>query len=316
MILVLRALGLGDFLTGVPAYRALRRALPDQRLVLAAPEQWSALAALTGAIDEVLPTPGLTPLRWDRPPPDVAVNLHGRGPRSHRLLDALGPRRRIGFREAGWDGPEWTDAEHETDRWSRMLAWHGVVADPTDLLLPPPAEPSPAPGAVVIHPGAAYGCRRWPAERFAAVAERLARAGHRVVVTGSDAERPIAVQVGGDWGTVLAGRTDPGTLAALVAHASLVVSGDTGVGHLATAFGTPSVLLFGPTPPAWWGPRTGGPHQVLWHRDLVLGDKWAHQPDPALLAITVEEVLAAVCRTGAGEFSGLEVRHAQGTDQG
>lgn len=294
-LVILRALGLGDFLTAVPAYRALRRAYPEHRLVLAAPGSLAALTPLTAAIDEVLPTPGLAPLCWRRPPPAVAVNLHGRGPRSHELLAALAPRSSVGFRSAGWDGPAWRDDEHETDRWCRLLIHHGIAADPTDLLLPAPAAPGPAPGAVVIHPGAAYGCRRWPADRFAAVVRALAASGHRIVVTGNRAERGIAERVGADLGprAILAGTTDHGELATLIAHASLVICGDTGVGHLATAFGTPSVLLFGPTPPAWWGPRTGGPHQVLWHADRVLGDRWSDTPDPALLAITPDEVLAA-----------------------
>jgi ADP-heptose:LPS heptosyltransferase len=92
---------------------------------------------------------------------------------------------------------------------------------------------------------------------------------------------------------VLAGATDLTELAGLVAAARLVVCGDTGVAHLATAFGAPSVLLFGPTPPRWWGPRIGGPHRVLWHEHEVPGDRWAEEPSPALLAIALEEVVAA-----------------------
>ena len=53
---------------------------------------------------------------------------------------------------------------------------------------------------------------------------------------------------------MLAGETDLLTLAATIAHARLLLCGDTGLAHLATAFGTPSVVLFGPTPPARWGP--------------------------------------------------------------
>ena len=94
--------------------------------------------------------------------------------------------------------------------------------------------------------------------RFAAVAGELARLGHQVVVTGSAAERPLAMDVARRAGlppqSVLAGRTSLAALAALTASARLVVSGDTGLAHLATAYARPSVVLFGPVPPAEWGP--------------------------------------------------------------
>jgi ADP-heptose:LPS heptosyltransferase len=84
-------------------------------------------------------------------------------------------------------------------------------------------------------------------------------------------------------------------LAGLVAGAALLVCGDTGVAHLGTALGTPSVLLFGPVPPSRWGPLADPDlHAVLWHGTaLGEGDPHAGRCDPALLRITVDEVLAA-----------------------
>nr|WP_246851663.1 glycosyltransferase family 9 protein [Patulibacter sp. SYSU D01012] len=161
-------------------------------------------------------------------------------------------------------------------------------------------------GAVVLHPGAASGARRWPVERFAAVARALTAAGERVLLTGSPAEAGLAAELArrADLpdGACLAGRTDVLGLATVVADAACVVAGDTGVAHLATAMGTPSVLLFGPTPPTAWGPLIGRDpdaprHLVLWAGRT--GDPHADAPDPGLLEITPQAVLDGVRRVRA-----------------
>lgn len=292
-VLVYRALGLGDLLTGVPALRQLRRALPQARISLATPGALRPLVELIGAVDELLPTEELAPVDWTGPAPDLAIDLHGNGPASRTLLTG---HRVLAFNTP--DGPRWDPDEHERARWCRLVAHGlGVPGDPDDVLLDLPAEPSPATGAVVIHPGAASPSRRWPPERFAAVARELARS-QRVVITGSASERSLVARV-----LRLAGpgvetlETGLAQLAALVAGASLVVCGDTGVGHLASAYATPSVLLFGPTPPTTWGPPPG-PHRVLWHGPHR-GDPHGDQPDPALLEIQVEEVLRSVPQPSA-----------------
>ncbi len=298
-LLVLRALGLGDFLTAVPALRASRRAFPDHEVVLAAPRPLEPLVHLSGSVDTLLDARGLEPLRWTGAPPDVAVNLHGRGPQSHAALAALAPERLVAFgsEETSHEGPEWRPDEHEARRWCRLLEETlGVCADPGDLHLERPRTTARQPGAVLVHPGAAYPARRWPPERFAAVARWAVEHGHRVVVTGGPDEVRLAEQVrvlaGLPRDAVLAGRTDLAGLAAEVGTARLVVCGDTGVAHLASAYRTRSVLLFGPTSPARWGPPSDGPHRVLWHGD-GMGDPWGQQADPALLRIGVDEVVAA-----------------------
>ncbi|WP_214367330.1 glycosyltransferase family 9 protein [Pseudonocardia sp. H11422] len=304
VLLVLRALNLGDLLVAVPALRALRRAHPDHHLVLATRPELAPVVALTGAVDELLPTDGPAALHWTRSaPPELAVNLHGTGPQSHRVLDGIHPRRRIAFRSAGWDGPEWTDIArrypHERQRWCALPAGYGIPADPDDLALPAPPPPAwMAAAPVLIHPGARYGAKRWPADRFAAVAAALEGDGQPVLVTGSAAERPLGCAAAAGAGLpqrrVLAGRTDLSQLCALVAGAALVVSGDTGIAHLASAFGTPSVVLFGPVDPARWGPPANGPHRALTDAGARRGDPFAEDPDPALLAIDAADVLRAV----------------------
>ena len=304
--LVLRALGLGDLLTAVPALRAVRRALPKHRVVLATDPALAPLALLSGAVDDVFPAKGLVPLPWTDPPPEVAVNLHGRGPESHRILMQTAPRRLVAYActAAGIAGPRWDEREHEVRRWCRLVeTGFGVPAPAADLELIVPQVRPPVHDAVVVHPGAAYPSRRWPANRFAKVAF-YCRARHgQVVVTGSARERGLAESVCRAAGlpeeACLAGRTSLLELAALVAHARLAVSGDTGVAHLATAYRTPSVVLFGPTSPSLWGPIGPGPHIALWHGDaasLQPGDPWGARLDPTLVGITVEEVISATQR--------------------
>ncbi|MGC4771330.1 glycosyltransferase family 9 protein [Micromonospora sp. DT44] len=302
MILVLRSLGVGDLVTAVPALRALRAAYPDHELALAAPGGLAPLVDLVGGVDELVDTTGLDgPLRPGRAP-EIAVNLHGRGPQSHRLLAAARPGRLVAFAnaDAGFDdGPRWRDDEHEVDRWCRLLSWYDIPADRRDLGLRRP-DPAGLPvGATLLHPGSNVPAKRWPAERFAALARALRERGHRVLVTGSADERGLAERVAEASGlppaAVLAGRTDLGALAALVADARLVVSGDTGVAHLATAYGTASVVLFGPVPPAAWGPPPDRPrHRALWAGE---GDwpRWdGVGSHPTLTALPLDEVLAAV----------------------
>jgi ADP-heptose:LPS heptosyltransferase len=322
---VLRALGLGDLLTGIPALRALRRGLPGHEIVLAAPAPAGALVPGLGAVDRLHPLPGLEPVSWGAPPPDIAVDLHGNGPRSRELLERLSPRQLIGFAYPGYADPEappWRADEHEVSRWCRLVQAYGFEADPGDLDLRPPPRPSPVPGVTVLHPGAKHGARRWPPARFVAVAITLRAEGHRVVVTGSRAEAELAGFVGRAAGLppgdVLAGRTDLAELAAIVAGARLVISNDTGMAHLATACGTPSVVIFGPMAPSLWGPPPDRPwHVALWAGRR--GSPFAEEPDPGLLEITVPQVIAgaraALAAAGARTQTAIPARTA-GVEEG
>jgi ADP-heptose:LPS heptosyltransferase len=318
-ILLLRALGLGDFLTGVPAYRAVRRAFPGHRIVLAGPAVLAPLVPLTRAVDELLPTGELQPVAWTGDPPDLAVDLHGRGPASHRLAAAVQPRRLIVFggeHAGGFDGPIWRADEHEVTRWCRLLRESGIPADPGDLRLSPPSRPAPT--FTLLHPGAAAPARRWPAGRFAAVARRLAADGHDIRITGAAAERELAIRVASLAGLterqVLAGQTSLTDLAALTAAARLVISGDTGLAHLAAAYARPSVTLSGPVPPSEWGPPDHPRHQVLWRgKPGYRGDPHGARTDPALYSITVDAVARAA---GAALQAGAALRRDDGQETG
>ncbi|MBX6749217.1 MAG: glycosyltransferase family 9 protein, partial [Micromonosporaceae bacterium] len=309
VVLALRALGLGDLLTAVPALRALRRGFPDAQIVLAAPATLAPLVARIGAVDRLLPVPSAVhappgPLPAAAQRPALAVNLHGRGPQSTAALRRLLPARLWSYGTPG--GPPWRDDEHEVDRWCRLLAWYGCAVDRDDLYLdtgPTGADPKagadpkvgtagapPRRGPVLVHPGASTVDRRWPADRFAAVARALAERGYPVRVTAGPAEQDLAARVTAAAGlpaTAVAGSMSLDALTDLVASSRLVVCNDTGVAHLATACRTPSVVIFGPQPPSRWGPPANGRHRVLWSPDD------ARDADPRPRRIGTADVLAA-----------------------
>ena len=327
-LLVLRALGLGDLLTAVPALRALARSFPEHRRLLACPAALAPLLELMSfgagrpAVHELVEVNPLEALPATLTRVAVAVNLHGRGPRSHRLLLALAPERLVAFAHPdvpeSRDGPRWLAGEHEVRRWCRMLQESGIDCEPGALEIERPALtetwlPECALGATLLHPGAASPARRWPVERWAAVARAQGDAGRAVMLTGSAREVALAEEVASRAGlrrdSVLAGRTGLRELAAAVGAAGRVVCGDTGVGHLATALGTPSVMLFGPIPPDEWGPPATDRHRVLWKGRR--GDPHAARPDHGLLEIAVGDVLAELdrleqsCAPRAGEQRAL-----------
>lgn len=119
----------------------------------------------------------------------------------------------------------------------------------------------------VINPGAGDPRRRWPPDGFAAVADRLAEAGLRVVVTGVAGERPAAAAVVAAMrrsAADLAGRLSLEALAGLLSRAAVAVSNDSGPLHLAGALGAATVGIY-------WGPNlvNAGPPGRARHRPVV-----------------------------------------------
>jgi ADP-heptose:LPS heptosyltransferase len=295
--LVLRALGLGDFLTGLPALAMLRTVLPQHRIVLALPDALAPLALLAGTVDATVPGHELSPLVHAPEGPELAIDLHGNGPQSRRLLVEHAPARLIAY---GLDGLVWCTSEHEVARWARLVR-EGFGAP--DLPVPPVSGSLPIPpideavpaGRTIVHCGAKSESRRWPTDRFAAVAAELKHRGHHVLITAGPGEYELSARIAAMSGTAAAPAMDLPHLLALIAASRLVISGDTGVAHAASTYAVPSVVLFGPVSPAIWGPPPIPRHQVLWHGDGT-GDPHGASIDPSLLRITVAEVLAAAGR--------------------
>ena len=312
-VLVLRALGLGDLLTAVPALRALRRAYPGARLTLACPAPLHELVDHWKLADDALDVPPLGRLPRSAHRAEIAVNLHGRGPQSTARLAETRPARLLAFAHpavpetAGM--PAWRPGENEVGRWCRLLEGCGIATDPTELDLVPPEDcRDPGEARVVLHPGASAPARRWPVRRWIDIARRLRGRGARVVLTGNLAEQEACALIGRGarlaLGDVVAGQTSLVGLARIVARARLVVCGDTGVAHLATALGTPSVVLFGPVSPQEWGPPPERPiHRALWSG--ASGDPHARTTDAGLLALTTADVWRAIEEVGGPDAAAV-----------
>ena len=143
----------------------------------------------------------------------------------------------------------------------------------------------------LIAPGAGWGAKRWPPERYAAVAQGLARRGLHVVVNAGPGEVPLAATIAANGVAVPLIATLP-QLIALTRRIALCIGGDTGPLHLACAIGRPVVGIYGPTDPSRNGPY-GTRARVLRSPESRCDHTRRTAPDPGLLTITPEDVLCA-----------------------
>jgi ADP-heptose:LPS heptosyltransferase len=345
-IAVFRALQLGDMLCTVPALRALRHAAPQAKIALIGlPWAQSFVSRFSGYLDELIVFPGHPafpeqPARLEEMPSflaeaqrrrfELAIQLHGSGELSNPLMQLFGAQRNAGFYPVGRYCPDpqrflpWEEREHEVLRPLRLMEFLGFPARGERLEFPltetdrhalrRAASDLPAPGSYVcIHPGARLASRRWLPQRFAEVADRLAQAGFRIVLTGSPDEGGIVRAVRRAMrmpALDLCGKTDLGALAVLIAQARLLVSNDTGVSHVAVAVATPSVVVACGSDMQRWAPLDADRHCVLgaelgcrpcMHVICPIGHGCAEQ-------VTAEMVVGAAQRLLFPVAVGVEVR--------
>ncbi|HEX4812804.1 MAG TPA: glycosyltransferase family 9 protein [Nonomuraea sp.] len=292
-IAVLRANALGDFLMAVPALEALKRAYPGARLTLLGTAMHAELlTGRPGPVDEVVTLPpisGVSTSESGHPVPDglcaelrehgfdLAVQIHGGGRYSNPFVRRLGARVTAGLRAPDAEGLDrwvpYTDFHHETLRFLQVAELVGAVADGLEARLEvtgrdraelAAAFGEPPPGLVAVHPGATDPRRRWPVERFAAVADAI---GRPVAVTGTEAERHLVEGVIAAMrrpAVPVVGTLGLGGLAALYERCDLLIANDTGPRHLAAAVGTPTVAVY------WCGNLiNAGPLSRTRHRPLI-----------------------------------------------
>jgi heptosyltransferase-1 len=159
----------------------------------------------------------------------------------------------------------------------------------------------------ILNPGAGWGAKRWPAERYGYVARALAKDGVRAVLNYGPGEENLARDAeAASGGTAKAMKCSITELIALTRRAQLFVGGDTGPMHLAAALQVAVAAIFGPTDPARNGPY-GTRSIVLRNPASPTTHARNPQPDEAMLEISVCEVVEAARRLlAAGKDGGQE----------
>jgi len=160
--------------------------------------------------------------------------------------------------------------------------------------------PQPARPIVVFSVGGGWGAKRWPPERYGALAAALHAQGYTILVAASSAADELALRVvASSGGAAAIAVSDLPQLAALLRRAALCIGADTGPLHLAAALGTPVVGIYGPTDPARNGPFT--PYaRILRNPRSVTSHSRVQQTEAGLLSIPVADVI----------HSAMELLHA------
>jgi ADP-heptose:LPS heptosyltransferase len=289
-VAIVRASRIGDCLCATPAFRALRRALPDAEITLIGLPFARDLVERSGRLDRFEPFPGFPGIaeqwfdaravaaflaRMQARRFDLALQMHGSGAHSNPFALLLGARLTAGFVRPGADPGRldaafpWPAALHERRRGLAFAAFLGAPNDGEAMEFPLlAADHAEAdrlladlpPPLIGLHPFARDAAKCWPAASFRDAARRLRDAiGGSVVILGGRDDRVagdrLAAAIGPPVRTV-AGASTLGGLAILIAN-------DSGPAHIAAALGVPAVILFGPTDPAEWGPPAGGAQRVV-----------------------------------------------------
>lgn len=286
---VLRANELGDYIAVIPALQALKSAYPEAELVfLTKPWTKDYLRQRPGPVDRVVTVPVSRGVRieTDRQQStpelmdffehmqqerfDVAIQLHGGGRYSNSFINNMGARLTVGSRTP--------DAEQLDRSIPYMLFQNEVLRylEIVSLIGVPPVSMAPVisvldsdyrdtkkqlgglkPPYVVLHPGASDPLRRWDPGNFALVGDQLAEKGFNIVITGTNSEKKLIESVVSRMKATpvnACGALTLNGLTGLLAHASLLISNDTGPLHLGQAVGTKTIGIFWAFNLINWGP--------------------------------------------------------------
>ena len=324
-MLILRLRSLGDLVLETPSIAALHAWRPDLRICVAAEPRFAAVFEGNPSVSEVLLSEGFvrTALELRRHRFPTVYNQHG-GPRSALLTAASGSCWRICWDKFQFsflynvhvpDSKDFcgTAAVHTVEHRISQFYWTGLPRGPI-----PRAEVFPQSDAVasvaqllaqngiapgdpyaVLQPGARLQAMRWPAPKFAAIAQWLVEThGIPCVVNLNEKDADVSEGVRREMRRciIVPQPFSLRNLIALVAGAKFFLGNDSGPAHLAAAAGLPCVVVFGPTNPVHWRPWQT-PHRIVQTGAAfksLRGDKSVAVQEPhTIQSISVGEVREA-----------------------
>lgn len=328
-ILIVRMDRIGDVLLSTPVIKAVREAFPASYIAFMVRPYAHDIVAGNPFLDEVITYDkkvGLIGtvkfirfLRHRRF--DLALILHPTS-RTHLLAYLARIPHRIGFdRKMGFmltrkiPHTKQFGLKHEIDYTLDVVRHIGIEAGSRVLHMPITAKSekwvdeifarynlAKTDKMIMINPGASCRSKRWPLERFAQVADELAKKHKaKIVLVAGAADKDAAIKVSALMtgpSINLAGATTVADIASLLRHARLFISNDSGPVHIACAVGTPVIAIFGRSDrglsPVRWGPSNPG--DVVLHKDVGCVACLAHNCKlgfRCLEAIAVDDVMAA-----------------------
>ena len=290
-ILVFNLNWLGDILFSLPSLEAIKTHYPNSHLACIVPHTYRNLLENKNCIDEVIAVSDKTlwskyrllrqlrQKKWD-----IGFLFHRSKTRA-RLFKWANVQERIGYDSKDrahlltCSIPFPSIPQHKMDIMRSLLLSYGIshikesyeyhawqAGTHTKFELPTPY--------VVFHPGSNWAPKRWPIRHFAQLGNELhTHYGASIVITGTKEDKILAQQMKPHLHQIpidLTGQTSLEELAAICRHSLLVIAGDTGPMHLATASGAKVIALYGPTSPLLNGPR--GPQtnfKVIWENPCL-----------------------------------------------
>ena len=287
-IVILRALPMGDLLSSVPAFRALRAALPDALITLVGlPFAAKFVKRFSAYLDHFISFPGFPGLsgqasditrfpefliHMQKSNFDLAIQMQNSGEIANSLVRLWGAKRYAGFYTPGEYCPDknrflpYPRYEAEVWRHLRLVEFLGIPLQGDNLEYPffendweefrkLKERFDLANEYVCIYPGAASSERQWLATHFSTVADGLASHGDQIVLIGNEQDASLTAAIAKKMKAPsldLAGQTSLEQLAVLISQARFVVSNDADISQIALSVNTSSIDLFTVSDPYRW----------------------------------------------------------------